>query len=516
MRAIVSVSDKMGVTELVEQLVRLGVEVFSTGGTKRAIEQAGLPVRSISELTGFPEILDGRVKTLHPAVHSGILARREIPAHVSQMTSLGLSFIDIVIVNLYPFVRTVSQADVSLEDALENIDIGGPTMVRAAAKNFPNVLVMVDPADYRQVLGELEGGLVSLETRRRLAAKAFQHTAAYDTYISSYLRDEAEIFPPMLTLVLSKQGSLQYGENPHQQAAVYCDALVMDGAGTILGAQQLSGKKRSFVDTLDANLALRCVRGYNSAAVAIVKHGSPCGLACGDGLLVAYQKAWGADPATASGAAIAFNREVDLAVAERLAETYFEDIVAPQYAPGALDLLRQKNAQRVFQVDLASPETGKSIGSVSALDWRRVSGGFLAQTPDLSEPDEPGFKVVSRREPTLDELTNMLFAWRSVKYVRSCAAVVASNLALVGVGAGQMNRLDSLRLALTKAGRRSLGGVLACDAFMQRADEIELVVAHGVTAVVQPGGSTRDMEILSMADKHHLAMVFTDRRHYLH
>lgn len=516
MRAIVSVSDKAGITDFVAGLVRLGVEVYSTGGTKRILQNADLPVRSISELTGFPEILDGRVKTLHPAVHSGILARRDLPEHQAQLSELGFGLIDIVVVNLYPFVQTVRRWGVTLEEALENIDIGGPTMVRAAAKNFPSVIVLVDPADYPMVLQQLESGTVPMEMRRRLAAKAFQHTAGYDTYIASYLRPAEELFPATLTLVMEKLQDLRYGENPHQPAAFYADALVVNRSCTIVGARQLHGKPLSFVNMLDLDAALACVREFAATTVAIVKHGSPCGLACGEDLLDTYKRAHAGDPTSAFGGAIAVNRGVDLATAKEIAETFYEDIVAPGYTEAALAVLRSKRDMRILEVEMGPIEGERTIGAAGGLDFKRLSGGFLVQVPDELREDELSLQVVTEREPTLEELTNLMFAWRAVKHVKSNGIVLAKRLALVGVGAGQMSRLDSVQIALSKAGGRSVGSVLASDAFFPKPDGIEAAVVGGVTAIVQPGGSLRDEEIIRVANKHHLAMIFTGRRHFSH
>lgn len=511
-----SVSDKAGITDFVAGLVRLGVEVYSTGGTGRILRNADFPVKSVSELTGFPEILDGRVKTLHPAVHGGVLARRDSPWHRAQLSELGFDLIDLIVVNLCPFAPTMGRGEVTLEEALESIDIGGSALIRAAAKNFAAVVVVVDPADYPTVLSELERGLVSMETRRSLAAKAFQHTAAYDTYVANYLRSDDELFPATLTLVMDKVQDLRYGENLHQQAAYYADGLVLNRSGAIVGAKQLHGKAPSFVNTLDLDTALDCVREFASTAVAVVKHGSPCGLACGDELLDTYQRASACDPTSAFGGAIAINRVVDVATAKQIAETFYEDIVAQGYTEGALAILRTKRDMRVFEVDMDPVSGERAIGAAGYLDFKRVSGGFLVQVPDQLRQDEASLRVVTDREPTLEELTNLMFAWRAVKHVKSCGVVLAKRHSLVGVGAGQMNRLDSVQIALNKAGGRSVGSVLASDAFFPKPDGIEAAVLGGVTAIIQPGGSLRDEEIIRVANKHHLAMVFTERRHFCH
>jgi phosphoribosylaminoimidazolecarboxamide formyltransferase/IMP cyclohydrolase len=521
LRAIVSVSNKTGITDFVSGLVELGIDIYSTGGTKRILENADFPVKSVSELTGFPEVLDGRVKTLHPAVHSGILARRDLPEHQAQMAKLGFGYIDLIVVNLYPFVETVKRSGVTLEDALENIDIGGPTMVRASAKNFPSVVVVVDPADYGVVLEELAGGEVSMQTRRRLAAKAFQHTAAYDTYISSYLRADEDVFPATMTLVMEKIQDLRYGENPHQQAALYGDGLMVNRAATVVGARQLHGKDLSFVNMLDLDKALAAAREFISTAVAIAKHGSLCGMACGESLLDTYRLAQAGDPASAYGGALAVNRVVDLETAREIAETFYEDIIAPGYDDEALAFLRTNKEWRIFEIDMKPISGEHSIGASSRLDCKRISGGYLVQMPDVEREDESGLQgvglqVVTEREPTLDELTDLMFAWRAVKHVKSNAVVLAKRLSLIGVGAGQMSRLDSVQFALNKASNRAVGSVLASDAFFLKPETIELAANGGVTAIVQPGGSLRDEEIIRVANKRHLAMIFTGRRHFSH
>lgn len=516
MRAIVSVSDKSGITDFVAGLVRLGVEVYCTGGTQRILQNADFPVKSISELTGFPEILDGRVKTLHPAVYSGILARRDTAEHLKQVSALGFSLIDLVVVNLYPFVQTVSRVGVVLEEALESIDVGGVAMLRASAKNFPSVITVVDPADYPTVLRDLESGSMPMETRRRLAAKAFQHVAAYDACIASYLRSDEELFPQTMTMVMHKIQDLRYGENPHQQAAFYADGLLMNRSSCITGARQLCGKPPSFVNTLDLDVALNCVRESASTAVAIVKHGNPCGFACGEDLLDTYQRASAGDPIAGYGGAMASNRVIDVATAKEIAETFYEDIIAPGYTGGALAILKTRRDMRVFEVGMDPVEGERAIGPAAHLDFKRVSGGFLVQVRDELRQDEPSLRVVTEREPTLDELTNLMFAWRAVKHVKSNAVVLAKRLSLVGVGAGQMSRLDSVKIALSKAGGRSVGSVLASDAYFPQPDCIETAVLGGVTAIVQPGGSHRDEEIIRVANKHHLAMIYTERRHFSH
>lgn len=516
MRAILSVASKAGIVELGEGLARLGVEIYSTGGTAAELVQAGVPVHSISELTGFPEILEGRVKTLHPVVYAGILARRDVPEHMAQLAEKGIGTIDIVVVNLYPFLATVSNPRATLDEAIENIDIGGPTMLRAAAKNYADVLVVVDPADYSSLLEGLHHGGLDLDRRRQLAAKAFQHTATYDTQIATYLRGERELFPQQLTLALAKVHDLRYGENPHQMAALYAEDARIGPPLGLAGAQQLNGKALSFVNTLDLDAAWSSVRDFSSIAVAIVKHANPCGLACGESLLEAYRRAHGADPVSAFGGAIGVNREMDAATASEIAQTFYEDVIAPGYSPEALAILRRKKDLRVLRIEPQMPNHAVRAGGPNGLDFKRVSGGFLAQTFDTHALDEEGMRVVSKREPTLDELTDLIFAWRVVKYVKSNAVVLAHGLATTGIGAGQMSRVDSVEIALRKAGDRAVGSVMSSDAFFPKPDGVEVAAVGGVTAIIQPGGSIRDDDIVRMADRHHVSMVFTGYRHFRH
>lgn len=516
MRAILSVASKVGIVELGEGLAELGVEIYSTGGTAAELAKAGVPVRSISELTGFPEILEGRVKTLHPIVYAGILARRGVPEHMAQLAEKGIGTIDIVVVNLYPFLATVSKPNVTLEEAIENIDIGGPTMLRAASKNYADVLVVVDPADYSSVLEALRAGGPDLEMRRRLAAKAFQHTAVYDTHIATYLRGDDDRFPQHLTVAMEKVQDLRYGENPHQKAAFYAEDMRVGPPVGLAGAQQLNGKALSFVNTMDLDGAWASVRDFSSIAVAIIKHANPCGLACGESLLEAYRRAHSADPLSAFGGAIGLNREVDAATASEIVQTYYEDVIAPGYSPEALAILRRKKDLRVLQVEAQMPNHVVRAGGAEGLDFKRVSGGFLVQTFDTHSLDEEGLRVVSKREPTLDELTDLIFAWRVVKFVKSNAIVLAHGLATTGIGAGQMSRVDAVEIALRKAGDRAVGSVLASDAFFPKPDGVEVAAVGGVTAIIQPGGSIRDEDVIRMADRHHTAMVFTGYRHFRH
>ena len=517
MRAILSVSDKTGLVQLARGLVELGVEVYSTGGTHSALSAAGVPIHSLSDLTGFPEILDGRVKTLHPGVHGGILARRDRPEHLAELARHGLQTIDLVAVNLYPFVETVSKAGVSLEEALENIDIGGPTLLRAAAKNFPHVLVVVDPEDYGPVLDSLRAGAVAFEERRRLAQKAFQHVALYDTAIAGYLRTLAEgekgpekdqMLPQAITIGLRKRLDLRYGENPHQHAALYLDQSLPGQAGGIAAAKQLHGKEISYNNIVDADAAWQAVSDFEECTVAVVKHTNPCGLASHPDQAEAYRRALAGDPVSAYGGIVAVNQPLSAEMAREMGGTFYEVVVAPGYEEEALALLQKKRNLRVLQITCGTSGAG--------MQYRPVSGGALLQEEDREPNSELSLKTATKREPTAEELRDLRFAWRAVKHVKSNAIVLAKDQALVGMGAGQPNRVTSVHLALRAAGERSHGSVLASDAFFPFPDGVELAAQGGVTAVIQPGGSIRDEEVIKAADGHDMAMVFTGMRHFRH
>jgi phosphoribosylaminoimidazolecarboxamide formyltransferase/IMP cyclohydrolase len=517
MRAILSASDKTGLVKFARGLVELGTEVYSTGGTHAALSAAGVPVHSLSDLTGFPEILDGRVKSLHPGVHGGILARRDRPEHLEELARHGLQTIDLVACNLYPFVETVSKAGVSLEEALENIDIGGPTLLRAAAKNFPHVLVVVDPEDYGPLLDALRSGAVAFEERRRLARKAFQHVALYDTAIAGYLRaleeseegpEKARKLPQAITIGLQKRLDLRYGENPHQHAALYLDQSLPGRAGGIAAAKQLHGKEISYNNIVDADAAWQAVSDFEECTVAVVKHTNPCGLASHPDQAEAYRRALAGDPVSAYGGIVAVNRPLSAEMAREMGSTFYEVVVAPGYEEEALALLRKKRNLRVLQL------TGRVSGA--GMQYRPVSGGALLQEEDRATDDELSLKTVTKRGPTVEELRDLRFAWRAVKHVKSNAIVLAKDQALVGMGAGQPNRVTSVHLALRIAGERSRGSVLASDAFFPFPDGVELAAQGGVTAIIQPGGSIRDEEVIKAADDHGLAMVFTGTRHFRH
>ena len=513
MRAIVSVSDKNGVTDFSRKLAGMGWELFSTGGTKKALLEAGLPVHGVSDITGFPEILNGRVKTLHPMIHGGLLARRDSPSHMEELKRNQITPIDMVVVNLYPFVQTVSRAGVSLQEALENIDIGGPTMIRAAAKNFPSVVVVVDPADYEDIASKLAAGGISLEERKMLAQKAFQHVAVYDTAIAQYLRQDIEEFPAEMTLALKKRYDLRYGENPHQKAAFYAELSVKPQNQGISWAKQLWGKELSFNNILDASSAWSTASDFPETTVAIVKHTNPCGLASHPDLDEAYRRAFSGDPVSAYGGIVACNRTINLKMAEEMASTFYEIVVAPGYDPDALEKLKEKKNLRIMLVETpadcaASPR--------DYIDYRRVPGGMLVQDGDTINEDNLPLKTVTRREPTPEEIADLRFAWRAVKHIKSNAIVLAKDSTLLGMGAGQPNRVVSVFLSKEKAGEKSKGSVMASDAMFPFPDSVEQAAEAGVTAIIQPGGSLRDDESIKAADKHDIAMVFTGIRHFLH
>lgn len=510
MRAIISVSDKTGAVDFAKGLRDLGIQVFSTGGTKKSIEAAGTEVHGISELTGFPEILDGRVKTLHPAVHGGILARRDLPEHLSELSRNRIEPLDMVVVNLYPFVETVSKPNVALDQALENIDIGGPSMIRSAAKNFPSVLVVVDPEDYDTVLQGLRQGDIELHYRKKLAQKAFQHVALYDTAIAQYLNEEA--FPEEMTIALKKERDLRYGENPHQRAAFYIEQNVKRGQDGLGALEQLGGPDISFNNLLDLDAALNLVLDFADPTIAIMKHNNSCGLSSNHDLAEAYRRALTGDPVAAFGGVVASNRRIDIATATEIDKTHFDVIVAPEYDGKALELLTRKPSLRLVKV----APYHRLAPSESPLEFRHIRGGFLAQSPDLLEDSELQPRTVTSRQPTDDELSDLLFAWKAVKAIKSNAIVVAKDKTLLGMGAGQPSRVVSVELALKKASDRAMGSVLASDAFFPFADGPELAIKQGVTAIIQPGGSVRDKEVIALADKHGVAMVFTGIRHFRH
>ncbi|MFH0846665.1 MAG: bifunctional phosphoribosylaminoimidazolecarboxamide formyltransferase/IMP cyclohydrolase [Chloroflexota bacterium] len=514
MRAIMSVSDKSGLADFARELSRLDYEIFSTGGTKKALDEARVKVTSISDLTGFPEILDGRVKTLHPAIYGGILARRGLPEHMAELKKNKIGTIDLVAVNLYPFVETVLRPGATFADAIENIDIGGPTLLRAAAKNFESVLVVVDPKDYPLIIERLKSGGADVDFRKMLAQKAFQHVALYDTAISQYLGQGTRDFPEEMTIALKKRFPLRYGENPHQKAAFYSELVVSPGQNTgITWAKVLGGKELSYNNIMDADSAWGVVTDYAAPTVGIIKHANPCGLASFDDLAEAYQRALSGDPLAAFGGIVACNRRVTPAMAEVMRAVFYEIVIAPGYEPQALEILRRKRDLRILEAELP-PDYGNTPRL--QIDYRRVKGGFLVQDADALAEGDVELKTVTQREPTPEEVRDMVFSWRAVKWVKSNAIVLAKDRMMVGMGAGQPSRIASVMIAKERAGERSKGSVMASDAMFPFPDSVEAAAAMGVTAIIQTGGSIRDEESIKAADKSGLAMVFTGRRHFRH
>ncbi len=510
MKALISVYDKTGVVELARALQEAGYGLVSTGGTHRTLTEAGLAVEQLSDVTGSPEMLDGRVKTLHPVVHGGLLARRDLPEHMGELEAHGIAPIDVVVGNLYPFEATVSREGIADADVLENIDIGGPTMLRAAAKNHPAVTVVVDPADFGWVAERIRAGGTSLEERRRLAATAFSHVAMYDSIVAAWMRGSDDPFPKELSIGVRRvSGELRYGENPHQRGALYADA---PSRGGVVAAEQLHGKELSYNNILDADAAWRAASEFSGQAVSVIKHTNPCGLAVHADQAEAYRRAFDGDPVSAYGGILGFNRAVTGEAAEALRRVFFEVIVAPGYEDAAMEILQKKRDLRILRI----PETPSGGLAAAPLQVRRVSGGLLLQTADALDEDPSAWQVVTQRGPSETELADLAFAWRAAKHIKSNTIVLAKGQALVGMGAGQPNRVNSVHLAARAAGERASGTVLASDAFFPFADGLELAAESGITAVVQPGGSIRDDEVIAAADKAGLAMVFTGVRHFLH
>jgi phosphoribosylaminoimidazolecarboxamide formyltransferase/IMP cyclohydrolase len=513
-RALISVSDKTGIIEFSRELAGYGVEILSTGGTAKLLREAGLTVKDVSEFTGFPEMLDGRVKTLHPKVHGGLLGMRSNPEHVAKMKEHGIENIDMVIVNLYPFESTVAKEGCHLEDAIENIDIGGPTMLRSAAKNYPDVTVLVDSANYAQVLNEMKatGGAVSAQTNFGLAVKVFQHTAAYDGAISNYLGarlgEGVADYPATFTIQVRKAQDLRYGENPQQTAAFYVEKGVAEPC--VSTAVQLQGKELSFNNIIDLDAAIETVKEFEQSAAVIIKHTNPCGAALADSPLSAYLKARECDPVSAFGGIVGFNRTVDAETARELTSTFLEAVIAPGYSDEALDIFTAKKNVRVMQVPLLADYTP------TGCDLKKVTGGLLVQGRDLGMIRALDCKVVSERSPSASEYEALDFAWRICKHVKSNAIVFTSRDQTVGIGAGQMSRVDSSRIAVQKSLLPTKGTVLASDAFFPFRDGVDAAAEAGVTAIIQPGGSVRDEEVIKAANEHGIAMIFTGMRHFRH
>ena len=516
-QALISVSDKTGIVEFAQALSQCGVTILSTGGTAKELRNAGVDVIEVSDYTGFPEMLDGRVKTLHPKIHAGILAQRDLATHMEVMERMSFSTIDLVVVNLYPFSETISKTSSSLEEAIENIDIGGPTMVRAAAKNYKSVAVVTDPEDYSSVLNEIKSNncMVSEENLFHLACKAFSHTAAYDSVISNYLTGissdgQHKKFPANLNLNFTIAQDLRYGENPHQEAALYRDDSSA-AAGSLASYTQLQGKELSYNNIADADAAWECVKTFSSPACVIIKHANPCGVAVSDNPLMAYNAAFSTDPTSAFGGIIAFNRELDGVTAEAIIKQFVEVIVIPSITVEAQNILAQRKNVRVLILDL--------MGKNNALDFKRVGGGLLVQAPDHMNIDSSQLKVVTKAQPTKQEMNDLLFSWRVAKFVKSNAIVFCLNGQTLGIGAGQMSRVDSARIASIKAQNAELtlvNSVVASDAFFPFRDGLDVVVQAGAKAIIQPGGSIRDEEVIAAADEHGVTMVFTNIRHFRH
>ena len=520
-QALISVSDKHGAVDFARELAALGVKLLSTGGTAKLLRDAGLAVTDVSDYTGFPEMLDGRVKTLHPKVHGGILGIRGNAEHAATMAKHGIPAIDLVVVNLYPFQQTIAKKDCTLADAIENIDIGGPTMVRAAAKNHGNeaggVAVVTEPADYAGIIEEMKasGGAISYATRFALAKKAFVHTARYDSAIANWLTsldadDKPTTFPARLQLAFDKVDTMRYGENPHQQAAFYREPNPV--AGSIAAYEQLQGKELSYNNIADSDAAWEAVKAFDDAtACVIVKHANPCGVALGATAEEAYRRAFTTDPTSAFGGIIAFNCAIDQATAEAVSGQFAEVIIAPEITTEARAVFAAKQNLRVLVVPL-----GRTSG---VFDFKRVGGGLLVQTADEARIAQSDIKVVTKRVPTEQEMRDLLFAWKVAKYVKSNAIVYCKDVMTVGVGAGQMSRVDSARIAAIKAENNQLtvqGSVVASDAFFPFRDGLDVLAQAGATAVIQPGGSVRDAEVIAAADEQNIAMVFTGFRHFRH
>ncbi|HSE30388.1 MAG TPA: bifunctional phosphoribosylaminoimidazolecarboxamide formyltransferase/IMP cyclohydrolase [Pyrinomonadaceae bacterium] len=516
-RALISVSDKAGLIELANVLIQYDVEIISTGGTARALRDAGVAVRDVSEVTGFPEMMDGRIKTLHPRIHGGLLAIRDNVEHVNAMREHNINGIDLVVVNLYPFERTIAKQSATIAQAIEQIDIGGPAMIRSAAKNHNDVTVVVKPEQYERVISNLKdnNGSVSLDLRQSLAAQAFAHTSNYDAAVANYFDrtiDPSSSDKPELSdtkiLQLHKLNDLRYGENPHQKAALYSLDKNNAAAGTLAYSELLSGKEMSFNNYVDAEAAWELVCDFDSPACAIIKHTNPAGVGLGATLTEAYKKALATDPVSAFGGIVAFNRRVDARAAEEVTGIFTEVVIAPDYDERALEILRTKKNLRVLQMGSTKPSYG--------IQYRQISGGMLLQTPDDHKISEKDLKVVTQKQPTTEEIRALLFAWIVCKHTKSNAIVYAREGQTVGVGAGQMSRVDSVKIGAMRANLPLEGSVLASDAFFPFRDGLDEAARHGITAVIQPGGSVRDTEVIAAANELGLAMVFTGIRHFKH
>ncbi len=511
-RVLISVSDKTGVIELANELVKQGAEILSTGGTAKALADAGINVINVSDITGFPECLDGRVKTLHPKVHGGLLAIRSNPDHMKQIKELGIDPIDMVVINLYPFKKTVLKDDVTLAEAIENIDIGGPTMLRAAAKNYQDVAVIVDPADYSTVLDEVKStGDVSVKTKFRLAYKVFEHTSHYDTLIASYLRKQLgdESFPETLTLTFEKVQDMRYGENPHQKAVFYKE--VGKNAGCLTSAKQLHGKELSYNNINDANGAIELLKEFDEPTVVAVKHANPCGVASAQNIYDAYINAYESDPVSIYGGIVAANREIDAKTAEEMIKTFLEIIIAPSFSKEAFEILETKKNMRLLQLETVAEKLPSDT-----YDMKKVAGGLLVQNINSEVVNREEIKVMTDKKPSDQQLEDLIFAMKVVKHTKSNAIVVVKDKRTIGVGPGQTNRVTSTKIALEYAKERAQGGVLASDAYFPFPDSVEAAAQAGISAIIQPGGSIRDQLSIDTCNKYGIAMVATGMRHFKH
>jgi len=517
--ALISVSDKTGIIELAKGLADLGVKILSTGGTAKSIRENGVEVTDVSEHTGFPEIMDGRVKTLHPKIHGGLLAVRDNESHMKQIEDLGIDTIDLVVVNLYPFEKTISKEGVSQEEAIENIDIGGPSMIRSAAKNFKHVAIVVNPERYDALLGELNkrDGDLSYETRYELVTEAFKHTSQYDKIIFDYFnRDNKEAYPDAISIDLHKKQDLRYGENPHQTAAFYGSKDL--GVPCISNAEQLHGKELSFNNILDTDVAIEIVKEFDIPAAVLIKHANPCGVATAENLKDAFTRAYSTDTVSAFGCILSLNRKVDVATAEAITEPghFVEAIAAPGFDDKAIEILTTKRGWgkdlRLLKLD----SLGDSSIKKGIKDFRGVVGGVLVQDKDMNSGDKDQLKVVTKKAPTDDEIDELLFAWKVCKHAKSNAIIFTKDKMVIGVGAGQMSRVDSTNIAISKSGGRTAGTVMASDAFFPFPDCIDIAAKVGITAIIQPGGSKKDQDSIDVANEHGIAMVFTGERHFKH
>ena len=511
-RALISVSDKTGIVELAKELEALGVEIISTGGTAKALGDAGIKVINVSDITGFPECLDGRVKTLHPKVHGGLLAMRANPEHMKQIKELGIEPIDLVVINLYPFKQTILKGHIELEEAIENIDIGGPTMLRAAAKNYQDVVVVVDPKDYTTVLSEFKAsGDVSVKSKFKLAYKVFEHTSHYDTLIAKYLRDklDEEFFPETLSLTFEKVQDMRYGENPHQKAVFYRE--IGANIGTLTAAKQLHGKELSYNNINDANGAIGLLKEFDEPTIVAIKHANPCGVASASNIYEAYQKAYEADPVSIFGGIVASNKEIDARTAKEINKIFIEIVIAPSYSQEAVEILTQKKNIRVLQLDHIAAKL-----PAGTYDMKKVAGGLLVQNYNNELMNMEEIKCVTDKKPSEEQMQDLIFAMKIVKHTKSNGIAIAKAKQSIGIGPGQTNRVTSVKIAVEYGGEKTHGAVLASDAFFPFPDNVEAAAVAGISAIIQPGGSLKDQEVIDACNKHGIAMIFMGMRHFKH